>query len=164
MNSPRSEDLCKVSGLLHHIKVFSLPPVLLNPEACSCRSSKRYWFSPCPILCCCKGWSESILFLAVAHYGLRSIDNIGEYVGICATGSAGEGVLYAFYIEFLLCCWSAEDGGWHSVRWAWVKSGGLRGRYTEWTLMSALTTVFGGSAVNLGFELPPIGMNEVPLS
>jgi len=30
--------------------------------------------------------------------------------------------------------------------------------------MSALTTVFGGSAVNLGFELPPIGMNEVPLS
>lgn len=83
-NSPRSEDLCKLSGLLHcRRSVFFFA---LSPEAYSCRSSKFYRFFHL-ILCCCEGQSECVTFQMVACCSL------GESLVICASRSAGGEVL-----------------------------------------------------------------------
>lgn len=120
MNSPRSEDLCQLPVLLHHTKsVFCVRLQRCKPRSIFPQKLPSITDFPLTQYPCWKGQSESITFLAVAHFSLHSIDSIGECVVICATRSAGGGVSYTlFTLNFYYTVGLERKGGQHSGRWA----------------------------------------------
>lgn len=163
MNSPRSEDLCKLSwpsGSCEKCFLVCLPcykPISIFLQKLQVLPIFRLPYSLLLLKVRAKaspflGWHITVFLVRIA---------LESMLWSVLPGVQGEVFCTAFCIEFLLCCWSVENGGQRSVRWPWVTSGGLKARNKGWTLMSALAKVCERSAVNFGFEFPPVGVNEV---
>lgn len=88
-NSPRSEDLCKLSGLLHHSRsVFFFASVPRGIFLQKLQVLPIFHL----LLCCRKGQSEIVMFQKVARYSLHSTESVGESLVIGASRSTvGEG-------------------------------------------------------------------------
>lgn len=151
MSSSRSEDFCKRPGCLHYRKCFlCFSPVTENQEHIPTEAASFPSLSLAQFFAVAKASRWHNVRALIVWAPLETV------VWSVLPGGQGEVFCMAFGTEFLLC-WSAESRGWHSVRWAWVMSGGLRARNTDWTLMEGLMQVCERSAVNFGFESPSTG-------